>query len=125
MPENAVAHAVLLGRDSWSKGPARRCRDVSDTETIVTFKGQEREFLEGNLRFAEWVECVVGMVETTEGGGVDVCPAGARHWSLRAMSWITLGAVKIDCTIIDAGRYYILLRTVGCRGKPLWKPDVC
>ena len=36
VPDTAISTAGLLGRDSWSHFPVRKCRDVSKTETVAT-----------------------------------------------------------------------------------------
>lgn len=39
VPDEAMAYAVLLGRDSWRHFPERRYVDVNESETVVTLVG--------------------------------------------------------------------------------------
>ena len=41
VPDDALTHAVLLGRDSWADFPTRTFEDVSNTKTAVTFSVRE------------------------------------------------------------------------------------
>ena len=41
MPDEAMKHAICLGRDSWADFPVRHYVDVSPCETAVTFTARE------------------------------------------------------------------------------------
>ena len=41
VPEDAMTHAVLLGRRSWADFPTRTYEDASNTKTAVTFSVRE------------------------------------------------------------------------------------
>ena len=43
VPDTTMSIALLLARDSWSHFPVRKYRDVSDTETILTFAESDRD----------------------------------------------------------------------------------
>ena len=50
VPDEAMKHAICLGRDSWADFPVRHCVDVSPCETVVIFTEREsREKQNANL----------------------------------------------------------------------------
>lgn len=89
VPDKAMSHDTSLGRDSWSHFPVLTYRDVSETETIVTFESQEEGDSLNEIRFKEWVDGAVGMVERVGDGKVVVKSAGKRRWLPNEMSWVT------------------------------------
>ena len=67
VPDGTMKHDILLGRDSWEPFPVRQERDVSDTETIVTFVGKKGVGWSSDRELGDWVGKAIGMVEV-EGG---------------------------------------------------------
>lgn len=45
VPDNAMAYAVLLGRDSWRNFPERKYVDINETATIATLVGSAGDSL--------------------------------------------------------------------------------
>ena len=117
VPNEAMTHAVLLGRDSWSSFPVRKYCDVSETETEVTFASLDGVPAARTADYHKWVEGAVGMVESTTTGGVVARFDGKRHWVPHAMSWVTVNVSKPDGSVADAGNYYIRWNKGGRRVK--------
>ena len=91
VPDTAMSTAVLLGRDSWSKFPVRKYRDVSETETVVTFvEPDEVSTTSSNQRFTQWVNNAVGMIESKGNGRVVVRVASHSYRPPNAMSWLNV-----------------------------------
>ena len=103
VPNEAMTHAVLLRRDSWSSFPVRKYCDVSETETEVTFASLDGVPAARTADYHKWVEGAVGMVESTTTGGVVARFDGKRHWVPHAISWVTVNVSKPDGSVGDAG----------------------
>ena len=110
VPDAAMSHAVLLGRDSWSHFPVRTYRDVSASETIVTFVGDDDGPKGGDARYEQWVSSAVGMVESAGGESVVARYAGTHRWLPNAISWVTVQLTTPAGTAVTEGTYYVRFR---------------
>ena len=53
VPDEAMAHAALLERDSWAHFPVRHYVHIRPSETVVTFTTQEGEENQNAKRFSD------------------------------------------------------------------------
>ena len=116
VPDTAMSTALLLGRDSWSQFPVRTYRDISDTETILTFVEPDHDLEATNQRYTQWIKCEVGMIEGKGTDRVLVCVASHRHRLPDAMSSLKVRLTKKDGTDAAKGSYYV-------RFGPEWFPQ--
>ena len=75
VPDTAMSTAILLGRESWSHFPVRKYRDISNTDTILTFVEPDWDREVTNRRYTQWVNSAVGMIE---GKGADGGSPGSK-----------------------------------------------
>ena len=64
--DGAMAHAIILGTNSWARFPVRECKDIGEHETILTLRTTQHEdrfhesFSESNrmtayrMSFSKW-----------------------------------------------------------------------
>ena len=104
VPEGVMSHDVLLGRNSLSAFPVRKYRDVSATETIVTFV--TKEGVAQQDRFSEWKNNPVGMIEPEGEKQVLVRSVCENHWLPKQISWVAVEVTKTDGTAAEEGLYY-------------------
>ena len=98
---------ILLGRDIRSHPPVRKYRDVSGTETILTFVEPNRDLEVINQRYTQWVDSAVGMIESKGADRVVVRVASHRHRLPDAMSWLKVRLTNMDGTDAAVGAYYV------------------
>ena len=41
--DGAMAHAIILGTNSWARFPVRECKDIGEHETILTLRTTQHE----------------------------------------------------------------------------------
>ena len=116
VPEEAMTVDVLFGRDSWAHFPLRKCRDMSEKTTIVTFVTNTNGLESKEERYRKWINNAVGMVEREGKGRVIVCVASHNHKLPNAMSWLLVSLTNADGTEAEKGAYYI-------RFGPEWFPQ--
>ena len=108
VPDIAMTTAVLLGRDSWSHIPVRKCRDVSKTKTVAAFLENENA-PPVDHNFDQWVKYAVGMIEGKRKNRVVVRAASHNQSLPNAISWVQVNLTNIDGTDAAEGLYYICL----------------
>ena len=107
VPDTAMSTALLLGRDSWSHFPIRKYRDVSDTETILTFFESNRDLDTTHQRYTQWIDSAQGMIEGKGTDRVIVRVASHRHRLQDTMSCLKVRLTKMDGTDAAKGSYYV------------------
>lgn len=68
----------------------RKYRDVSETETRMTFAGQVEQLDKSDQYFSKWVDNAVGMVEGTGGGSTVLRHAGRDMLWPDDTTWTTV-----------------------------------
>ena len=63
VPTTVMATAVLLGRDSWSHFTTRGYKDISVSETRVTFVESEQYTKAHDQRYKTWVKSAIRVIE--------------------------------------------------------------
>lgn len=96
-----------LGRDSWVDLPERTYRDVSDDETVVTFKAASDTQPGCDAGFARWVDGVVSLVEVESDTKVVVRHTGDACKLPNALSWLTVELSCGDGMAAEKGLYYV------------------
>ena len=116
VPTTAMTTAVLLGRDSWAHFPTREYKDISISETRVTFVENENDNKVHDHRYATCVNNAIGMIEKQGKDKVVPRVASHRHRLPNAMSWLKVCLTNSDDTNAEEGSYYI-------RFGPEWFPQ--
>ena len=107
VPDEAMTHAILLGRDGWSEFPIRKYVDISENETVVTFTGSDSATAETTQRYSDWVNSAVGLVEPHSSTTVVARFSGKRNKIPDATSWVKIDITNTDGTAATDGMYYI------------------
>ena len=53
VPDGAMAHSVLLGRDVWADFPKRKYVDINENETVLTVTSREEGKCRKNLNVSQ------------------------------------------------------------------------
>ena len=78
VPDDAMTHAILLGRDGWADFPIRKYVDMNENETVLTFTAREQGNAKNAQRYSDLVNNAVGIVEPSSSTAVVACFAGNR-----------------------------------------------
>ena len=107
VPDDAMTHAILLGRNGWADFSIRKYVDINENETALTLTAREQRNAENAQRYADWVNNAVGLVEPSSSMAVVAGFAGKRSRIPNAMSWVKIDITNTDGTKAADGMYYI------------------
>ncbi len=110
VPDCAMKHELLLGRDSWSAFPERTYRAVTEDEEIITLQGANDLSRERDAVILKWTTDAISLVEIMESplhGVVVLRFAGDACTLPGALSWVTVSLTNSDGTAAEEGLYYV------------------
>ena len=98
VPDDAMTHAILLGRDGRAYFPIRKYVDINENETVLTFTAREQGNAGNAQRHSDWVNNAVGLVEPRSSTAVVARFAGKRSRIPNAVSWFKIDISNTDGT---------------------------
>ena len=98
----AITPAALLGLDNWAEFPVQKYVDISEWETVVTFKGRDSDATASAKRYSDWVNNAVRCRATYR--RKRSCPLfRPRYHMPNAMSLVRVSITNTDGTAAAEG----------------------
>ena len=106
VPDDAMAHAVFLGRDGWADFPLRKYVATNENKPVPTFTAREQRNAENAQRYSYSVNNAVGLVEPGSSKAVVARFAGKRIRIPNVVSLVKIDITNTDGTKAADGMYY-------------------